>query len=242
MPQKRLKLFSRLVMSIWFFWENIGTIPRTCFGAFSYQTEGPELYKKLREYDDANPNTSYLNKWWREAYLKDRRPVCINNNPQVTFMPDPNPEKMTQLQVCFTTPYYYLSFCLPTKTTCDICQRASAMITAAIRFMRTFESNRLSPDVYHVRPKPEWFDAAMLQIPPGYKSIDPTETVSLHTEVANRCGAFPLDMSQLKHMFRSKSVPAFRWALAVVSVVKTLFAWSQDNEEGSCKIHLCTHV
>ena len=80
------------------------------------------------------------------------------------------------------------------------------MITAGIRFMRTFESDRLAPDVYHVRPKPEWFDAAMLQIPPGYKSVDPRETVSLHTEVANRCGAFPLDMSQLTHMFRSTFV------------------------------------
>ena len=84
-----------------------------------------------------------------------------------------------------------------------MCKRASAMITAAIRFVRTFETDRLSPEVYHARPKPDWFDEVMTQIPPGYTGIK-YETKSMHTEVANRCGAYLLDMSQLKSMFRSK--------------------------------------
>ena len=86
---------------------------------------------------------------------------------------------------------------------CVMCKRASAMITAAIRFVRTFETDRLSPEVYHARPKPDWFDEVMTKIPPGYTGIKP-EAKSMHTEVANRCGAYLLDMSQLKSMFRSK--------------------------------------
>ena len=69
------------------------------------------------------------------------------------------------------------------------------MVTAAIRFVRTFETGRLSPDVYHTQPKPEWFDSVMEKIP-----------VETRTEVAKRCGAYPLDMSQLNAMFRFKCV------------------------------------
>ena len=161
MPRKRCKYFSRFSNNVY---RAFLCTSHTRRGTVLHQAEGPKLHKKLREYDDSNPNTSYLNKWWCEGYLNDRRPVCINSNPQVTFISDPNPEKMTQLQVSSTR---YFILLLLTKTTCVICKRASTMITAAIRFMRTFESGRLSPDVYHVRPKPEWFDAAMLQIPPG---------------------------------------------------------------------------
>lgn len=173
-----------------------------------HEVEGPRLYKKLREYDEANSNTSYLNKWWFETYLKDRRPIAINSNPQITFQSDPNPEKNTQLQVSSALdPPNFSAFFLLSQSTCVsfICKRASAMVTAAVRFLRTLEAGRMSPDVYHVRPKPEWFDSVMAQIPPGYTSVDPKEAVSLHTEVANRCGAFPLDMHQFGSMFRSNA-------------------------------------
>ena len=69
------------------------------------------------------------------------------------------------------------------------------MVTATIRFVRTFETGRLSPDVHHTRPKPEWFDSVMGQVPPKDRAA-----------VAKRCGAYALDMSQLNVMFRFKYV------------------------------------
>ena len=67
-----------------------------------HQVEGPRLYQQLREYDDANPETSYIHKWWNEMYLKDRSPLPLNFNPQLELARDPDPDKMTQLQVSST--------------------------------------------------------------------------------------------------------------------------------------------
>lgn len=44
---------------------------------------GPELHAALIARDKAAPETSYINKWWFEMYVRDRQPLVINVNPQV---------------------------------------------------------------------------------------------------------------------------------------------------------------
>ena len=56
---------------------------------------------------------------WFDMYLENRDPLAININPQLTWQPDPNPEKMNQVQ------------------------RASSLIASSIRFYRTLRDGHL---------------------------------------------------------------------------------------------------
>ena len=60
--------------------------------------EGAELHKALVARDEANPTTSYINQWWFDLYVSDRRPLPLNFTPQITFKDDPVDEKNCQAQ------------------------------------------------------------------------------------------------------------------------------------------------
>ncbi|XP_052287068.1 carnitine O-palmitoyltransferase 2, mitochondrial-like isoform X2 [Dreissena polymorpha] len=92
-------------------------------------SEGIALHNQLIQRDSQNKHTSYISEPWSDMYLKDRRPVCLNHNPFITFTDDPNPKYMDQLI------------------------RATNMVVSSLRFMKTFRANLLEPDVYHLNPK-----------------------------------------------------------------------------------------
>jgi carnitine O-palmitoyltransferase 2 len=50
------------------------------------------------ERDKANLETSYINQWWFDLYVTDRRPLPLNFTPQLTFIDDPVEEKNQQAQ------------------------------------------------------------------------------------------------------------------------------------------------
>ena len=143
--------------------------------------EGPELHAALVARDAANPNTSYINSWWFDMYVSDRRPLPINSNPQLLFEDDARPEKQ------------------------DAVARAADFIRNSVRFKKTLDANKLTPECFHIKPKPAWFDTVMGLIPGGMKV--PFRDDSLHSAVGFLVGAFPLDMSQFKHMFSTTRVP-----------------------------------
>ena len=61
-------------------------------------------------------------------YLKDRRPLLLNSNPQLTFKDEEGAGRGTQVG------------------------RAARMLHASMTFMRTLESGMLEPDVFHTAP------------------------------------------------------------------------------------------
>ncbi|OQR97245.1 choline/Carnitine O-acyltransferase [Achlya hypogyna] len=90
---------------------------------------GPQLHEALVARDKAAPETSYINKWWFEMYVRDRQPVAINVNPQIKIKDDPNPAKNAQNQ------------------------RAASLIASSVRFFRTLRDKRLEPDIFHTKPQ-----------------------------------------------------------------------------------------
>nr|CCA27840.1 choline/Carnitine Oacyltransferase putative [Albugo laibachii Nc14] len=88
---------------------------------------GPQLQESLIARDAANTHTSYINQWWLELYLQDRRPLVVNYNPQMTLLEDPTPLKNSWTQ------------------------RATSLITSSIRFYRTLDTERLKPDLFHTK-------------------------------------------------------------------------------------------
>ena len=61
--------------------------------------------------------------------LRDRRPLLLNHNPQLTFKDEPSAERATQVE------------------------RAARLVHASATFLRTLEAGVLAPDVFHTNPE-----------------------------------------------------------------------------------------
>ncbi|KAI6232816.1 Carnitine O-palmitoyltransferase 2, mitochondrial [Aphelenchoides fujianensis] len=91
--------------------------------------DGPELQRLLKEYDNANPHTSYISEPWFDMYLSSRLPCPINFNPFMMLAADPRPEFNDQLT------------------------RATNFVISCARFKRTLDAQILAPEVYHLNPQ-----------------------------------------------------------------------------------------
>ena len=81
--------------------------------------------KRLREIDNLNRHTSYLNKPWAEMYLRDRLPVTFSNT--ATFGTD-----------------------LPNNV--NLLDRVTSLLIHSLRFHQSLKNNFLTPDVHPMIP------------------------------------------------------------------------------------------
>lgn len=139
------------------------------------QSMGPLLNDLLKAQDTANRHISYITEPWSDMYLRDRRPLPINYTPFMVFKPDERPAYNDQL----------------TRTT--------NLVISSLRFMRSLESKRLAPDVYHMNAKKSDTDT--------YKTIVRLAPSLISTYVSYAFKAFPLDMSQYPGLFASTRIP-----------------------------------
>ena len=72
--------------------------------------------------------SSFIAEPWFELYLKDRRPLLLNSNPQLTFKDEEEAGRATQVG------------------------RAARLVHAATTFHRTLERGLLEPDIFHTAP------------------------------------------------------------------------------------------
>lgn len=93
--------------------------------AFARQ-EGPQLQAELLEADKGT-YTSYISQPWFEMYLRDRSPLLLNFNPQLTFQDEQAPTSQTN--------------------------RAARLCHSAGLFLKTLEKGVLEPDIFHTAPK-----------------------------------------------------------------------------------------
>ena len=133
------------------------------------------------ERDQANLGTSYINSWWFDLYVQDRRPLPLNFTPQLTFRDDPVAAKNEQAR------------------------KAADMIVSAVRFKRTLDADLLRPDVFFINneTKEGWMkDAGMfttlMKLIPSGMTIPFKSDTSVHSAYGHLKGAYPLDMSQFK--------------------------------------------
>ena len=139
--------------------------------------DGPGLQAILIAEDKAK-YSSFITEPWFDMYLKDRRPLLLNQNPQLTFKDEEGPGRSgagTQVS------------------------RASRLVHGACTFARTLSSGNLEPDVFHTEPKKsktKLFEEVVRLLPRG---------ISFYGAAA--CGAYPLDMSQYANLFRSTRIP-----------------------------------
>jgi carnitine O-palmitoyltransferase 2 len=151
--------------------------------------EGPELHQALVAKDQANLHTSYINAWWFDMYVSDRRPLPINYNPTLTFAQDPRVEEDPR-------------HAEPTR-------RAADMLVSSVRFMKTYNAGVLKPDVFTLGNHKDTalYNTLMRLIPPGLCLPSFAGGHSLHSVVGSLNGAYPLDMSQLHNLFCSTRIP-----------------------------------
>lgn len=140
-----------------------------------HQSLGPLLNDLLKAQDTANRHISYITEPWSDMYLRDRRPLPINYTPFMVFKPDERPEYNDQLI------------------------RTANLVISSLRFMRSLESKRLAPDVYHMNAKKSDTDT--------YKRIVRFAPSLISTYVSYAFKAFPLDMSQYPGLFASTRIP-----------------------------------
>ncbi|XP_031846888.2 carnitine palmitoyltransferase 2 isoform X1 [Nomia melanderi] len=100
----------------------------------SYVTEfltkdGTFLQNKLIKKNSKNRHTSYISEPWFDMYLRDRKPLPINYNPFLVFVPEDKSEYNIQLV------------------------KATNLIISSLRFMKSLKENILPPEVYHLNPK-----------------------------------------------------------------------------------------
>jgi len=106
---------------------------------------GRELHEALVQRDKSR-YSSFISEPWFELYLRDRRPLLLNHNPQLTFKDEEGAGRGTQPG------------------------RAARLLHAAMTFMRTLESGNLTPDVFHTNPrrsKTAFFEEAVRLLPQG---------------------------------------------------------------------------
>jgi len=87
--------------------------------------EGPALQAALIV-EDKIGYTSYISRPWFEMYLRDRSPLLLNFNPQLTFQDEPSAPSQTN--------------------------RAARLCHSAGLFLKTLEAGVLEPDIFHTVP------------------------------------------------------------------------------------------
>lgn len=115
---------------------------RAAAGEFA-SGDGPALQEALVA-RDAAAYSSYISQPWFELYLRDRRPLLLNYNPQLTFVDEEGAGRQTQAG------------------------RAARLVHGATTFLRTLESGALEPDVFHTAPqrsKTRLFEEAVRLLP-----------------------------------------------------------------------------
>lgn len=91
--------------------------------------DGVSLQQQLIEKDAKNLHTNYISEIWFDMYLRDRKPLPINYNPFIVFVPECNSEYNVQLV------------------------KATNLIISSLRFMKSLKENVLPPEVYHLNPQ-----------------------------------------------------------------------------------------
>lgn len=122
--------------------------------------DGPRLQAKLVA-QDAAKYSSFISKPWFDLYLRDRRSLLLNYNPQLTFKDEPTPTSQAS--------------------------RAARLAHAATTFLRTLEREVLEPDIFHTNParsKQAWWPEVM-------RMVRRAEAEPRHEQSAVRGRAFP---------------------------------------------------
>lgn len=91
--------------------------------------EGQNLQKLLLQNNNENPHTSYISEPWFEMYLQDRKPLPINYNPFLVFVPESDPKYNAQLV------------------------KATNLVVSSLRFLKSLKNNILEPEVFHMKPE-----------------------------------------------------------------------------------------
>ncbi|XP_032668967.1 carnitine O-palmitoyltransferase 2, mitochondrial isoform X2 [Odontomachus brunneus] len=91
--------------------------------------EGPSLQKQLIQSDAENSHTSYISELWFDMYLRDRKPLPINYNPFLVFVPESDPKYDIQLV------------------------KATNLVISSLRFLKSLKDNILEPEIFHLNPK-----------------------------------------------------------------------------------------
>mmetsp|Transcript_10075 Transcript_10075/g.12103 ORF Transcript_10075/g.12103 Transcript_10075/m.12103 type:complete len:652 (-) Transcript_10075:26-1981(-) len=136
--------------------------------------EGKALQEELVAKDKAK-YSSFISEPWFDMYLKSRDPLMINVNPQLTFNDAPDSSRMDQAS------------------------RAATLVTSSARFYRTLKDEKLSPDIFHTKPKDSETDR--------YKTLMKWIPRKFAFYGSYYYGAFPLDMSQYGRLFSSTRIP-----------------------------------
>ena len=137
---------------------------------------GKPLHEALVARDKAK-YSSFITEPWFDMYLKDRRPLLLNQNPQLTFKDEEGVRAGPGTQIA----------------------RAARLVHGACTFQRTLESGQLVPDIFHTQPhrtKTSLWEEAVRLLPSG---------VAFYGAAA--LGAYPLDMSQYANLFKSTRLP-----------------------------------
>jgi len=92
-------------------------------------SEGQSLQKLLLQNDAENPHTSYISEPWFDMYLQDRKPLPINYNPFLVFVPESDPKYDAQLV------------------------KATNLVVSSLRFLKSLKNNVLEPEVFHMKPE-----------------------------------------------------------------------------------------
>mmetsp|Transcript_62182 Transcript_62182/g.166858 ORF Transcript_62182/g.166858 Transcript_62182/m.166858 type:complete len:666 (+) Transcript_62182:10-2007(+) len=149
---------------------------------------GPKLYQTIVDRDKAN-YTSFISKPWFDMYLETRSPLILNINPQLTFIPDPNPKKM------------------------EWASRAATLIWSTARFYRTLTDEQLEPDLFHTKACMGGSGEGFFKFLNGRGGDDSFKLVcsSIPKKYAfygaYLYGSYPLDMSQYSGLFQSTRIP-----------------------------------
>ncbi|XP_011150518.1 carnitine O-palmitoyltransferase 2, mitochondrial isoform X2 [Harpegnathos saltator] len=91
--------------------------------------EGQSLQKQLLQHDAENSHTSYISEPWFDMYLRDRKPLPINYNPFLVFIPESDPKYDEQLV------------------------KATNLVISSMRFLKSLRENILEPEVFHLNPE-----------------------------------------------------------------------------------------
>ncbi|KAI4502095.1 hypothetical protein M0802_002777, partial [Mischocyttarus mexicanus] len=91
--------------------------------------DGPKLQKELIQKNSKNRHTSYISEPWSNMYLKDRKPLPINYNPFLVFLPETDTRYNDQLV------------------------KSTNLVVSSLRFMKSLRKEILLPEVYHMNPK-----------------------------------------------------------------------------------------
>ncbi|XP_011638151.1 carnitine O-palmitoyltransferase 2, mitochondrial [Pogonomyrmex barbatus] len=100
----------------------------SCISKF-LANEGQGLQKLLLQNNAENPHTSYISEPWFEMYLQDRKPLPINYNPFLVFIPESDPKYDVQLV------------------------KATNLVISSLRFFKSLKNNVLEPEIFHMKPE-----------------------------------------------------------------------------------------